>query len=136
MSFFERLQRETAAERAHLLSAPIIHDAMAGRVTLDQYRAFLTQAFHHVRHTVPLLMSCGGRLPAHHEPLRHAIEGSGLFYESHLADWVAGKRPDSGCNRRRSGPPCRGHRQAGSGHRRPWQGRSVRRRRARAARNR
>ncbi|HEY9191481.1 MAG TPA: iron-containing redox enzyme family protein [Methyloversatilis sp.] len=73
MSFFERLQHETAAERAHLLSAPIIHDAMAGRVTLDQYRAFLTQAFHHVRHTVPLLMSCGARLPAHHEPLRHAI---------------------------------------------------------------
>lgn len=27
------------------------------------------------------------------QPLRHAIEGSGLFYESHLADWVAGKRP-------------------------------------------
>jgi hypothetical protein len=26
-------------------------------------------------------------------PLRQAIERSGLFYESHLADWVAGKRP-------------------------------------------
>lgn len=26
-------------------------------------------------------------------PLQHAIEDSGLFYESHLADWVVGKRP-------------------------------------------
>ena len=73
MSFHERLQRETAAERAHLLSAPILQDAASGRVTLAQYRAFLGQAFHHVRHTVPLLMACGARLPARHEALRHAI---------------------------------------------------------------
>ncbi len=73
MSFYERLQLETAAERAHLLSAPIIQDAMTGQVTLHQYRAFLGQAFHHVRHTVPLLMACGARLPSRHEPLRHAI---------------------------------------------------------------
>jgi pyrroloquinoline quinone (PQQ) biosynthesis protein C len=73
MSFHERLQRETAAERAHLLSAPILQDAVSGRVTLTQYRAFLGQAFHHVRHTVPLLMACGARLPARHEALRHAI---------------------------------------------------------------
>jgi hypothetical protein len=25
-------------------------------------------------------------------PLRHAVEGSGLFYESHQAEWVAGRR--------------------------------------------
>ncbi|WP_018413090.1 TenA family transcriptional regulator [Methyloversatilis thermotolerans] len=73
MSFHDRLQRETAAERAHLLSAPIIQDALAGRVTLHQYQAFLTQAFHHVRHTVPLLMACGARLPARHEGLRRAV---------------------------------------------------------------
>lgn len=73
MSFHERLQHETAAERAHLLSAPIIQDALAGRVTLRQYRAFLGEAFHHVRHTVPLLMACGARLPAKHESLRRAV---------------------------------------------------------------
>ncbi|MCP4636552.1 MAG: iron-containing redox enzyme family protein [Methyloversatilis sp.] len=73
MSFHERLQRETAAERAHLLSAPVIQDALSGRVTLTQYRAFLEQAFHHVRHTVPLLMACGARLPATHESLRRAV---------------------------------------------------------------
>ena len=73
MSFYERLQRETAAERARLLDAPILRDAVTGQVTLHQYTAFLGQAFHHVRHTVPLLMACGARLPSRHEPLRHAI---------------------------------------------------------------
>jgi pyrroloquinoline quinone (PQQ) biosynthesis protein C len=73
MSFFERLQHETAAQRAGLLDAPVIRDALQGRVTLVQYRAFLGQAFHHVRHTVPLLMACGARLPARHEHLRRAV---------------------------------------------------------------
>lgn len=73
MSFHETLQRQTAAEREWLLAAPVIADALAGRVSLAQYRAFLGEAFHHVRHTVPLLMACGARLPAHHEVLRRAI---------------------------------------------------------------
>ena len=33
-----------------------------GDVSLDTYVAFLTEAYHHVRHTVPLLMACGSRL--------------------------------------------------------------------------
>ena len=73
MSFHETLQQQTAAEREWLLAAPVIADALAGRVSLAQYRAFLGEAFHHVRHTVPLLMACGARLPAHHEVLRRAI---------------------------------------------------------------
>jgi hypothetical protein len=73
MPFHEELQRRTAAEREWLLAAPVIGDALAGRVSLGQYREFLGQAFHHVRHTVPLLMACGARLPAHHEVLRRAI---------------------------------------------------------------
>lgn len=73
MSFFERLQADTAAERAYLLSAPIIHHALAGTLALDSYRAFLAQAYHHVKHTVPLLMACGARLPERLEWLRVAI---------------------------------------------------------------
>lgn len=73
MSFFAELQAATAAERGQLLAAPIIADALAGRATRAQYRAFLTQAFHHVRHTVPLLMACGARLPADMEWLRQAV---------------------------------------------------------------
>lgn len=64
MTFFDELQSTTASERDALLQIPIIQDALRGRIGLAQYVAFLTQAYHHVRHTVPLLMACGSRLPA------------------------------------------------------------------------
>jgi len=64
MSFYTHLQSATARERSALLARPIIADCMAGRVSLESYVAFLCQAYHHVKHTVPLLMACGARLPA------------------------------------------------------------------------
>jgi len=73
MTFYEELQHATAAERAALLSVPIIGKALAGQVSLDQYIAFLTQAYHHVKHTSPLLMTCGGRVPESHEWIRVAL---------------------------------------------------------------
>ena len=63
MPFYEELTAATAADRGQLLAAPIIADCLAGRVTRESYLAFLGQAYHHVRHTTPLLMLLGGRLP-------------------------------------------------------------------------
>lgn len=65
MSFYDQLAASTEAERAYLFSAPIIADCLQDRVELASYQAFLAQAFHHVRHTTPLLMSLGSRLPSH-----------------------------------------------------------------------
>jgi len=62
MAFFDELQRRTAGERAGLLSVPAIVECLAGRITRTRYVGFLRQAYHHVRHTVPLLMACGSRL--------------------------------------------------------------------------
>jgi pyrroloquinoline quinone (PQQ) biosynthesis protein C len=73
MDCFAELEQATQGERARLIAAPIIIEAFSGRVSHAQYLAFLTQAYHHVRHTVPLLMSCGGRLPARLEWLRDAV---------------------------------------------------------------
>jgi heme oxygenase len=73
MDCFAELEQATQGERARLIAAPIIIEAFSGRVSRAQYLAFLTQAYHHVRHTVPLLMSCGGRLPARLEWLREAV---------------------------------------------------------------
>jgi thiaminase len=73
MSFYEELQQATTAERNALLSVPIIGRALQGKVTLDEYLAFLTQAYHHVKHTSPLLMTCGGRVPESHEWIREAL---------------------------------------------------------------
>jgi len=73
MNFYQQLQQDTAAERASLLSAPIIGAAMRGQVNRQQYIAFLQRAFHHVKHTVPLLMACGARLPDSQEWVRSAV---------------------------------------------------------------
>lgn len=63
MSFQDQLIECTATQREYLLAAPVIQRALAGHITRDVYVAFLTQAYHHVRHTVPLLMAVGSRLP-------------------------------------------------------------------------
>lgn len=73
MTFFHTLQDRTAAERDHLLTAPVLQLAVDGKLSLETYIAFLTQAYHHVKHTVPLLMACGARLPERLEWLRSAI---------------------------------------------------------------
>lgn len=73
MSFYAELIHVTEAQRAHLQNLPIIRDALSGRVTLAEYRAFLGEAYHHVKHTVPLLMACGARLPERLEWLRGAV---------------------------------------------------------------
>ncbi len=73
MSFFDTLQIATQEERTELFSLPVIRDALEGRVSLESYQAFLTQAYYHVRHTVPLMMACGARLPLRLEWLREAV---------------------------------------------------------------
>ncbi|PKM29860.1 MAG: biliverdin-producing heme oxygenase [Gammaproteobacteria bacterium HGW-Gammaproteobacteria-11] len=73
MSFFQQLQDNTQNERAYLFASPLVQAALQGRVTLSSYIAFLEQAFHHVSHTVPLLMACGSRIGADKEWLRTAM---------------------------------------------------------------
>ena len=46
---------------------------LSGNITLDDYIAFLQQAYHHVKHTVPLLMAVGSKLPEDKEWLREAV---------------------------------------------------------------
>lgn len=73
MSFYQKLLSSTAKEQQYLLSAPIIQRCFQADITLDDYLSFLLQAFHHVKHTVPLLMNVGARLPAEKEWLRIAV---------------------------------------------------------------
>ena len=74
MPFFDELQQRTAGAREELLAVPVIRDSLAGRITRTQYAAFLREAYHHVKHTVPLLMACGSRLGDARAPLRGAVE--------------------------------------------------------------
>jgi len=87
MEFFKLLQQETQEEQGYLMSSPIITQCMQGQMSLDSYIAFLTQAYHHVKHTVPLLMSCGSRLPERLEWLR---EGVAEYIEEEVGhqEWI------------------------------------------------
>lgn len=63
MTQFDRLELATRDAQACLLTVPILDDVASGRFTLETYTRFLDNAYHHVRHTVPLMMACGARLP-------------------------------------------------------------------------
>ncbi|WP_172962362.1 TenA family transcriptional regulator [Hydrocarboniclastica marina] len=73
MGFFNTLQARTEAERQHVTQAPVVKAIAEGRFDLESYTWFLTQAYHHVKHTVPLMMSCGARLPERLEFVRKAL---------------------------------------------------------------
>lgn len=87
MNLYQRLLTETTDQKAHLLSAPVIHRCFSGDIVLADYVAFLTQAYHHVKHTVPLLMTVGGRLPGEKEWLREAV-AEYIEEETGHQEWV------------------------------------------------
>ncbi len=87
MSFYDELIAQTEQERNAMLSIPFIQQGAAGKLSLDSYQAFLTQAYHHVKHTIPLLMACGGRLPERLEWLRVAI-GEYIEEEMGHQEWI------------------------------------------------
>ena len=71
--FFDTLQQQTQSAREAFLAIPILNRGLQGAISRETYLGFLQQAYHHVRHTVPLLMACGSRIPASKEWLRRAI---------------------------------------------------------------
>jgi pyrroloquinoline quinone (PQQ) biosynthesis protein C len=71
--FFSRLQRETASGRERLYSSPVIGDAIQGRISRETYLAYLTEAYHHVKNTLPLLLLMCGRIPKEKEWLRRSL---------------------------------------------------------------
>ncbi|MEZ5659576.1 MAG: iron-containing redox enzyme family protein [Burkholderiaceae bacterium] len=62
-TFHQRLISATDHDRQAMLGAPIIGRALRGAITIDDYLRFLHEAYHHVRHTVPLLQACRDALP-------------------------------------------------------------------------
>lgn len=73
MNLYQRLLNETKQQKDYLLSAPIIERCFKGDIQTADYVAFLIQAYHHVKHTVPLLMNVGAKLPEEKEWLREAV---------------------------------------------------------------
>lgn len=74
MSFFARLITETAPGQQSLAGVPQIRDGLAGRISLATYIAYLTEAYHHVKHTVPLMQAAKAGLDDSHARFREALD--------------------------------------------------------------
>jgi len=85
--FYDELLEITERERNDLLSIPFIQQGAAGKLSLESYIAFLGQAYHHVKHTIPLLMAAGAALPERLEWLREAI-GEYIEEEMGHQEWI------------------------------------------------
>ncbi len=72
-AFYDTLLSETEQARNMMLSIEQLRLGSCGNIGLRTYTEYLIQAYHHVKHTTPLLMACGSRLPASKEWLREAI---------------------------------------------------------------
>jgi pyrroloquinoline quinone (PQQ) biosynthesis protein C len=55
MSFYEQLVAETADSRDAFLSIPLVRKALRDGASRSLYLDFLAEAYHHVKHTFPLL---------------------------------------------------------------------------------
>lgn len=87
MTFFERLQNETKTQRQALYSVPQLTDALKGDINRDTYIAYLTEAFHHVKHTVRFMMAMGVRLPEEKKWL-HDIISEYIDEEKGHEEWI------------------------------------------------
>jgi pyrroloquinoline quinone (PQQ) biosynthesis protein C len=59
--FYDRLISATESERNGFTSIPLIHEAVRSGASRELYVDFLTQAYHHVKHTFPLLAFAAAR---------------------------------------------------------------------------
>lgn len=73
MTFYDRLQQETQNARKELYAVPQLADGLSGKISRDTYVAYLTEAFHHVKHTVRFMMAMGLALPDSKKWLHDAI---------------------------------------------------------------
>lgn len=72
-NFFDVLMASSENERAQFLKIEALQRGSVGNISLQSYQQFLIQAYHHVKHTTPLLMACGSHIPENKEWMRNAI---------------------------------------------------------------
>lgn len=60
--FYTELEARTVRQRLRFLATPQLQAGLGGSISRDAYIAYLEQAYHHVRHTVPLMQAARARL--------------------------------------------------------------------------
>lgn len=73
MTFFEKLVQDTKKECDELYAVPLVRNGIEGKISRETYLSYLTEAYYHVRHTTPLMMLVGSKIPHEKEWLREVI---------------------------------------------------------------
>lgn len=87
MNFYDQLVQATEAERQALYTVPQLTSALRGEISVETYRAYLTQAYHHVRHTVRFLMAMGLQIPEEKKWL-HGVIAEYIAEEQGHEEWI------------------------------------------------
>jgi long-subunit acyl-CoA synthetase (AMP-forming)/pyrroloquinoline quinone (PQQ) biosynthesis protein C len=87
VTFFERLVAETERQRDYLMATEQLQLGLAGRISVDTYVQYLGEAYHHVRHTVPLLQQAIARLPPGREWLAGPLNDY-IAEETGHEEWI------------------------------------------------
>jgi long-chain acyl-CoA synthetase len=95
LSFHDLLVTGTASERRAFGQITQIQDALRGLVSRDSYLAYLTEAYHHVKHTVPLMKLASASLSARQQWLRGALDEY-IEEETGHEEWILNDIRNSG----------------------------------------
>ncbi len=85
--FYDRLVAEVQSEREAFLALPVIQAAMRGEFTREAYIEYLSEAFHHVRHTVPLIEMVRIRIAPSRRALLDALSNYSLERKGY-ENWI------------------------------------------------
>lgn len=86
MPFFDRLVADTREAQARFAMIPQLQAGLTGRITRSVYLEYLAQAYHHVRHTVPLMQAARARLG--HRPELVAALDEYIAEETGHEEWI------------------------------------------------
>jgi pyrroloquinoline quinone (PQQ) biosynthesis protein C len=87
MSFYQELLEQTEQERADFISIRLISHVVENGVSINLYADFLSQAYHHVRYTCPLLQAALDRCGSQDETYKTALKEYIREEEGH-DEWI------------------------------------------------
>jgi acyl-CoA synthetase (AMP-forming)/AMP-acid ligase II/pyrroloquinoline quinone (PQQ) biosynthesis protein C len=86
--FFDRLVADTREEQARFAMTPQLIAGLTGRISRADYIAYLTEAYHHVRHTVPLMQEARAGLVARGDAKLVAALDDYIEEETGHEEWI------------------------------------------------
>jgi pyrroloquinoline quinone (PQQ) biosynthesis protein C len=86
--FFDRLVAETREAQARFAMTPQLIAGLTGAVSRADYLAYLSQAYHHVSHTVPLMQAARARLVDRGDAMLVAALDDYITEETGHEEWI------------------------------------------------